>query len=476
MVPYEDFVPEVDKHNGKAFFLSLYGMRNLSYVCRFNFRKGKRAAPTGGKIQNSAPYSPSLECPATDPEKSKRSGRTRNKKVNYLALHSGNGGEKIQVTDTAQTGASEEAAFLQPFPVDATYDPQVYAPDDPYKQSTPAEEEREIKQLSNKLKKKQLSKKGVGKLSKSKIKNRRQQTGSPSKTNRNYKTPPSATSYPLLPIKLENTNSNNSFLTRTSAGAAQDGMSAAVIMDDVSATEFIEVVSPGGPSVTANDCHVSSRGNMEPDIEVCDEPVAEEKFPNIDVIHCDKTAHSTSQRKQRSQEGSVNLSLYTHRDAACIRCATCHDMFSVKKFMKHLHHQNKVDELCEVNLAQTLELKCDFAPVITFNVWDKFLKRRALFEEKALKDRQNLRQMRQQEQQAAALEISESFPPTPPGTPAAYYRQGSRDRNRKRSHNSLSHTDVDAGMTHNEVISVSSSSSSSSSHVASHHSSAHYGE
>lgn len=90
--------------------------------------------------------------------------------------------------------------------------------------------------------------------------------------------------------------------------------------------------------------------------------------------------HRSSQRG-RVQVGNLHFHLYKAKDSSCIQCATCSDFLSVKKFLKHLHHHNMVDELCTVTIPQKLEMAVLGEPSEEHVYWwGQFEKKRKLFE------------------------------------------------------------------------------------------------
>ena len=94
------------------------------------------------------------------------------------------------------------------------------------------------------------------------------------------------------------------------------------------------------------------------------------KRPPVAVLHRDAAQRGP---RGRFQNGQLHLHLCTDRHAACISCATCGEYYSVKRFMKHMHHQNKRDELASVTLTQTLVLRAaDAASAEERATWAEF--------------------------------------------------------------------------------------------------------
>ena len=328
-----------------------------------------------------------------------RTGRTRNKKVNYAALHSGGYEDGPNSSNSASPSPSTSSEHISSLvkiremkasvPGGAmggclTSQTRVVFP-----------EEREIRRLRNKQKKRPLMRKDREKLKRLRDKLRRKL-----RKLRNE----------MEKVRTSNVKVKSAVETNPNKQANETitVMPSPVIVEDVAATEFIEVVSPGPPAEllltesrpeevhlppVAEDLNVEE--HAEADVEETTPPV-EQEMPAIVVHHRDNTSR-TSQQRNRWQEGYLQLSLYSSKDSPCITCNTCRETFSVKKFIKHLHHQNKVDELCEVTLAQKLEPKCP-APMLTWQIWEQFEKRQAQFEEIAIREKQTLKLQRQEQQ------------------------------------------------------------------------------
>ena len=100
------------------------------------------------------------------------------------------------------------------------------------------------------------------------------------------------------------------------------------------------------------------------------------KRPPLAVLHRD-AVQRLSQRS-RWQDGQLHLDAFTDRQAACISCTTCSELLTVKRFMKHMHHQKNRDELAHVTLTQTLEMRApEAASSEDHATWSDFKKRQA---------------------------------------------------------------------------------------------------
>ena len=98
--------------------------------------------------------------------------------------------------------------------------------------------------------------------------------------------------------------------------------------------------------------------------------VKEEKV-FLEIVHRDATRSS----RGRWQDGILHMHLYKDRDASCVTCVMCNELLSVKRFMKHMHPHNRVDELLEITLPQRLELRRpDHATDLEKELWDTFQK------------------------------------------------------------------------------------------------------
>lgn len=98
-------------------------------------------------------------------------------------------------------------------------------------------------------------------------------------------------------------------------------------------------------------------------------PESEEKKVFLEIVHRDATRSS----RGRWQDGILHMHLYKDRDANCVTCVMCNELLSVRRFMKHMHPHNRVDELLEITLPQRLELRQpDSATDLEKELWDKF--------------------------------------------------------------------------------------------------------
>lgn len=296
--------------------------------------------------------------------------RTRNKKVNYAALNSGSSSNNTTpssvVSSTGSAGLSsghdvrgqQLKALARQLQTADTNQQRIIFP-----------EEREIRRLRTKQKKHALMRKDRDKLKKLREKLRRKlrrlrsemdKVRRPQQASKEKSVPP--------PVKVE------------------------PVVVEVAATELIEVVSPGPLPEVKEELETpslitASAVTMEADddAEIEEPPEEKREMPPIVVLHRDNTARSS--QRGRWQEGYLRLQLYRNKDSLCIQCITCRETFTVKKFIKHLHHQNKRDELCEVSLVQKLEPKCP-APMLTWHIWQQFEQRKRTFEAAALKEKQ----------------------------------------------------------------------------------------
>ena len=98
--------------------------------------------------------------------------------------------------------------------------------------------------------------------------------------------------------------------------------------------------------------------------------VKEEKV-FLEIVHRDATRSS----RGRWQDGILHMHLYKDRDVSCVTCVMCNELLSVKRFMKHMHPHNRVDELLKITLPQRLELRRpDHATDLEKELWDTFQK------------------------------------------------------------------------------------------------------
>jgi len=114
--------------------------------------------------------------------------------------------------------------------------------------------------------------------------------------------------------------------------------------------------------------------------EVKEELVKEPVKAPLAVIHRDNVHRQGTARVGRWQDGEVYLSIYRNKDSACIQCLTCHDFYTVRRFLKHMHKQSNPDELLEVNLPQKFELRNPSPTDGETKDWQEFQTRRRLVE------------------------------------------------------------------------------------------------
>ena len=93
------------------------------------------------------------------------------------------------------------------------------------------------------------------------------------------------------------------------------------------------------------------------------------------VLHRDPSQRGG--QRSRTQEGVLHLQRLSTRDSHCIQCTTCQESFSVRRFLKHMHHQNNPDELLHVTLAKTLDLSNPHPTATEQQLWGEFLRRQA---------------------------------------------------------------------------------------------------
>ena len=139
---------------------------------------------------------------------------------------------------------------------------------------------------------------------------------------------------------------------------------------DVLAEEPKEGVKEGPKEGPKEEPKKEPENKME---ELKTDPEASERPPLL-VLHRD-SVHRVNQRG-RWQEGALHLDRYQALDSLCIQCITCRDYFSLKRFMKHMHHQNNRDELAHVTLSQKLELSSPSPTEEEATMWNDFQVRR----------------------------------------------------------------------------------------------------
>ena len=80
--------------------------------------------------------------------------------------------------------------------------------------------------------------------------------------------------------------------------------------------------------------------------------------PALFIYHADTVPQSD--QKPCVQHGKLFLSLYSAKNAKCIKCTTCAQVFSVDEFLQHQHlNPNTNSELVLVSSAQSLRLRDD---------------------------------------------------------------------------------------------------------------------
>lgn len=106
--------------------------------------------------------------------------------------------------------------------------------------------------------------------------------------------------------------------------------------------------------------------------------------PALLVFHED--AVPQVDQKPCMQPGKLILSLYTAKNAKCIKCSTCAKVFSVDEFLLHQHlNPNTNSKLVFVSSAQSLRLRDDSNESHQL-LWKNFMMKREQFEFEGLED------------------------------------------------------------------------------------------
>jgi len=103
----------------------------------------------------------------------------------------------------------------------------------------------------------------------------------------------------------------------------------------------------------------------------------------LSIVHRDVACRTD--RRRRSQDGTIDVSLYVCAAAQCVRCSACAQLMTVETFMCHMHRRGggTTDRLVAVTVPQKLYLNGAVGGGPNLDVWKKFLAARGKFEASA---------------------------------------------------------------------------------------------